>query len=177
MSHCPGARNKNDGHTAATMRAMGVEIERKFLVTGDGWQAGAAGRRLRQGYLSFDPERTVRVRVTGDRAWLNIKGRTEGIRRLEFEYGIPVDDAVQLLALCQGAVIDKTRYEVRWDGRTWEVDEFHGENAGLVVAELELRDEHEDFTRPPWLGLEVSGDPRYYNAALARNPYRAWTGD
>jgi adenylate cyclase len=114
------------------------------------------------------------VRIAEERAWLNIKGRTEGIRRLEFEYEIPVADALQLLALCQGAVIDKTRYEVCCDGRTWEVDEFHGANEGLVVAELELADELESFVRPAWLGEEVSGDPRYYNARLAQRPYREW---
>lgn len=156
------------------MRPMGTEIERKFLVAGDGWKAGAAGRRLRQGYLSFDPDRTVRVRIAGERAWLNIKGRTEGIRRLEFEYEIPVADAVQLLDLSQAAVIDKTRYLVEHGDRTWEVDEFHGENEGLVVAELEVRDERDEFERPSWLGAEVSGDPRYYNARLARHPFREW---
>jgi adenylate cyclase len=153
---------------------MGTEIERKFLVDGDGWKAGAQGRRLRQGYLSFDPDRTVRVRIASDRAWLNVKGRTKGIRRLEFEYEIPVADAVQLLDLSLAAVIDKTRYEVRHGERTWEVDEFHGENEGLVVAELELRDEQDEFERPSWLGAEVSGDPRYYNACLARHPFREW---
>jgi adenylate cyclase len=156
---------------------MPHEIERKFLVRDESWREGAAGRRMRQGYLSLDPERTVRVRISGERAWLNVKGRTEGVRRLEFEYPIPVDDATALLALCGSAVVDKTRYLVRHDVHTWEVDEFHGDNAGLLVAEIELTQEDEPFVRPAWLGAEVSEDARYYNASLAQRPFRSWTGD
>ncbi|NHA15316.1 CYTH domain-containing protein [Thioalkalivibrio sp. XN279] len=155
---------------------MPHEIERKFLVRDDSWRDGAEGRRMRQGYLSLDPERTVRVRISGDRAWLNVKGRTDGVRRLEFEYPIPVDDATALLALCGGAVVDKTRYLVRHGAHTWEVDEFHGDNEGLLVAEIELAHEDEPFVRPPWTGSEVSGEPRYYNASLAQHPFKAWPG-
>ena len=156
---------------------MAHEIERKFLVRDDGWRDGAAGRRIRQGYLSLDPERTVRVRLGPDRAWLSVKGRTHRLRRLEFEYPIPLDDAAALLALCEGAVVDKTRHEVRHGEHTWEVDEFHGANAGLVVAEIELAHEDEPFLRPPWLGNEVSGDARYYNARLAQHPFTGWPQD
>lgn len=159
------------------MSLMAHEIERKFLVQDESWREGAAGRRMRQGYLSLDPDRTVRVRISGDRAWLNVKGRTEGVRRLEFEYPVPVDDAMALLALCGEAVVDKTRYLVHHGAHTWEVDEFHGDNAGLLVAEIELAHEDETFARPPWLGPEVSGDARYYNASLAQRPFRSWTGD
>ena len=156
------------------MPAMAHEIERKFLVQSELWREGAEGRRMRQGYLSLDPERTVRVRISGDQAWLNVKGRTVGIRRLEFEYPIPVDDALALLALCIGAVVDKTRYRVEHGAHTWEVDEFHGDNAGLIVAEIELAQEDEPFLRPPWLGREVSGEAHYYNAALAQRPFKTW---
>jgi CYTH domain-containing protein len=156
------------------MPVMPHEIERKFLVQGESWREGAAGQRMRQGYLSLDPERTVRVRISGDQAWLNIKGRTEGVRRLEFEYSIPVDDALALLALCGGAVVDKTRYRVRCGAHTWEVDEFHGDNAGLLVAEIELAHEDEPFEQPPWAGPEVSGEVRYYNASLAQRPFNTW---
>ena len=159
------------------MTRMAQEIERKFLVRDARWRDGAEGRRMRQGYLSLDPERTVRVRVSGDRAWLNVKGRTEGVRRLEFEYPIPADDAMALLALCGSAVVDKTRYLVRHEGHTWEVDEFHGDNEGLLMAEIELSHEDEPFVRPPWVGAEVSGDARYYNSSLAQRPFRTWPGD
>lgn len=154
---------------------MGKEIERKFLVSGEAWKDGARSRRLRQGYLSLDKHRTIRVRVAGEEAWLNLKGSTSGISRTEFEYPIPLADALAMLReLCLGPVIDKTRHEIRHGEHTWEVDEFHGENAGLVVAEIELSSEDEAFERPPWLGAEVSGDPRYFNASLVRHPFRDW---
>jgi adenylate cyclase len=159
------------------MPVMPHEIERKFLVRDDSWREGAAGRRMRQGYLSLEPARTVRVRISDEQAWLNIKGRTEGVRRLEFEYPIPVDDARALLALCGDAVVDKTRYRVRHGAHTWEVDEFHGANAGLLVAEIELAHEDERFAQPPWLGREVSGEARYYNSSLAQRPFNSWPGD
>lgn len=153
---------------------MPHEIERKFLVRDDSWREGVDGRRIRQGYLSLDPDRTVRVRISDERAWLNIKGRTEGVRRLEFEYRIPVDDARALLPLCGDAVVDKTRYRVRHGAHTWEVDEFHGDNEGLRVAEIELAHEDEPFEQPPWVGREVSGETRYYNASLAQCPFNTW---
>lgn len=137
--------------------------------------AGAPGRRIRQGYLSVDEERAVRVRVLDDLAWLTIKGGARGLARSEFEYPIPVPEANELLdALCHQPLIDKTRYERSHAGHRWEIDVFHGANAGLVVAEIELEREDEPFERPSWLGDEVSDDPRYYNANLIRHPFRDW---
>jgi adenylate cyclase len=168
---------------------MGMEIERKFLVRGDGWRTvgpAPGGVRLTQGYLNRDPARTVRVRVAGEKAFLTIKGLTHGASRLEFEYPISVVDAQDLLALCDGPLIDKTRHTLTLlagqptapSGQVvagvWEVDEFHGDNAGLVVAEIELASEHQPFHRPDWLGEEVTHDARYYNSALAVRPYRSW---
>ncbi len=154
---------------------MGREIERKFLVNGDGWRDGAdAGTVMQQGYLSTVPERTVRVRRAGDRAWLTIKGRSEGAARAEFEYAIPVADARQLLQLCEPTIIAKTRHRVEHAGRTWEVDVFAGENAPLVLAEVELEDEDAAVARPGWVGPEVTDDHRYQNASLSREPYARW---
>lgn len=156
---------------------MGTEIERKFLLKDDAWRKGASGQAYRQGYLSTDKERTVRVRVVGTQAMLTIKGMTHGIRRVEFEYPIPLTDADGLLELCHRPLIEKTRYRVEHDGLVWEIDEFHGENAGLVVAEVELERESQAVTLPPWIGEEVSDDPRYFNSNLARHPYREWAAD
>ena len=154
---------------------MALEIERKFLVAGEGWrQPPARQQRFSQGYLSRDPARTVRVRVAGAQAFLTIKGRTVGATRAEFEYAIPMGEAQQLLLLCEGPLIDKVRHLCEFRGKTWEVDEFFGDNAGLVVAEIELGAEDEAFERPAWLGAEVTGDARYYNANLAVTPYRTW---
>jgi len=154
---------------------MSTEIERKFLVAGTRWKDGAVGRRLRQGYLSVEEQRTVRVRAVDDQAWLTIKGLAKGYTRVEYEYPIPAADARALLeTLCHQPIIDKTRYEIRHAGHLWEVDEFHGANAGLVVAEIELGSEQDTFERPPWLGDEVSDDPRYFNANLIRHPFRDW---
>lgn len=154
---------------------MAREVERKFLVAGTAWKTGATGVPFRQGYLSTVKERTVRVRTEGDRAVLTIKGLTVGISRSEFEYPIPVADAVRMLDdLCERPLIEKTRYRVPAGRHTWEIDEFHGDNAGLVIAEIELAAEDEAFERPPWLGAEVSHDPRYFNASLIRHPYRTW---
>jgi adenylate cyclase len=153
---------------------MATEIERKFLVRGAGWRVGE-GTRFRQGYLSSDPERTVRVRRAGHEAWLTIKGKTSGIARAEYEYAIPPEDAEELLdRLCQRPLIDKTRYRVPHGAHTWEVDEFHDENEGLVLAEVELTDAAEEVALPDWVGEEVSHDPRYFNANLARHPFRRW---
>ncbi|MGD2136744.1 MAG: CYTH domain-containing protein [Gammaproteobacteria bacterium] len=153
---------------------MAREIERKFLVTTREWQSGDA-QEYRQGYLNLDKERTVRVRIAGEAAYLTIKGITQGATRREFEYAIPLADARELLTnLCHKPLIEKRRHKVRHGGLTWEVDEFFGDNAGLVVAEVELEDEDQPFERPPWLGEEVTDDPRYYNASLVDNPYRNW---
>lgn len=156
---------------------MGVEIERKFRVRA-GWRPDGAGEEIAQGYLSSVPERTVRVRLRGGRGYLTVKGKNGGAdaaRRAEFEYEIPAADARALLALAEPGVIEKERCLVPVaDGHTWEVDVFHGENEGLVVAEIELGAEDETFARPDWLADEVTGDARYYNSSLARTPYRLW---
>lgn len=154
---------------------MGVEIERKFLVNGEGWrQPPERQQRLSQGYLSRDPARTVRVRIAGQQAFLTIKGATVGATRAEFEYEIPLADATQLLALCDGPVVDKIRHLASVGGMGWEVDEFLGANAGLVLAEIELQSEAQTFERPTWLGDEVTGDGRYVNANLAAHPFSRW---
>ena len=153
---------------------MAREIERKFLVTGNAWRSGEHSE-YRQGYLTTDKERTVRVRIAGDRAYLTIKGVTRIATRSEYEYEIPVDDAAELLdQLCLRPLIEKRRYIVEHDGMTWEVDEFFGDNEGLVVAEIELEEERQSFSKPDWVGDEVTSDPRYYNANLVSKPYRSW---
>lgn len=154
---------------------MGVEIERKFLVRGEAWRQGT-GERMVQGYLSRDKARTVRVRVAGEAAFLTIKGVSVGATRAEFEYPIPVADALALLALCDGPLIDKVRYRVPSGEVVWEVDVFSGDNAGLVVAEVELPHEDAAFDRPEWLGEEVTHDARYFNSNLAATPYSRWCG-
>ena len=154
---------------------MGLEIERKFLVTGDAWRSAmTSSRRLRQGYLAIDGQTNVRVRTDGKQSWLTIKGKGEGISRPEFEYEISPVDAESLLEMCHGRVVEKTRHHVPDGDHLWEIDEFDGRNRGLVVAELELRDAAESFGRPPWLGPEVSEDPRYLNANLALHPFAEW---
>ncbi len=154
---------------------MGIEIERKFLVSGEGWrQPASAQTRFSQGYLSRDPARTVRVRIAGARAFLTIKGATRGATRAEFEYEVPLADAQALLAMCDGPVVEKIRHLCVFEGMTWEIDEFLGANAGLVVAEIELVDEGQVFARPDWVGAEVTGDGRYVNANLAVKPFTSW---
>jgi len=153
---------------------MAAEIERKFLVADDSWRDGSMGVRIAQGYLSQDPDRTVRVRLAGENAWITIKGRSQGITRAEFEYAIPPEEARELLVLCLPSVIDKTRHEIRNGGHVWEVDVFHGENDGLIVAEVELSNENEKPEMPAWLGAEVSDDVRYFNSHLARLPFTHW---
>lgn len=153
---------------------MPSEIERKFLLSDDSWRDGSPGVRISQGYLSQDPERTVRVRIGGEKAWLTIKGRTQGITRTEFEYPIPVAEARELLGLCLSSVIDKTRYKVPYAGHVWEIDVFDGDNEGLVIAEVELADESVSPELPPWIGMEVSDDARYFNSCLAARPYAIW---
>lgn len=155
---------------------MALEIERKFLVRDARWRDGAdAGEQLVQGYLASQGGLTVRVRIRGQRAWLTLKGASRGISRSEFEYPIPRADAEAMLAeFAHDPVIDKVRHRVRCGAHLWEVDVFAGENAGLVLAEVELSRPDEHFDRPSWLGPEVSADPRYYNVNLARHPYRRW---
>jgi adenylate cyclase len=152
---------------------MATEIERKFLVNGTQWR-NATGTRIQQGYLNRDKARTVRVRVRADQAFLTVKGLNQGASRAEFEYEIPLADAKELLKLSDGPIIEKTRYVVVHEGSQWEVDEFEGDNSGLVVAEIELQSQDEPFNRPPWLGREVTDDNRYYNSSLASHPYRDW---
>ena len=152
---------------------MATEIERKFLVK-EGWNPPGGGTVYRQGYLSTDPRRNVRVRISDTDAFFTIKGKTEGLSRPEFEYAIPAGDAEQLLKLCLPHIIEKTRYRIPADGLVWEVDVFHGVNAGLVLAEVELEAEDQPFEKPAWVGREVSGDKRYYNAWLSAHPYGTW---
>jgi len=163
---------------------MGKEIERKFLVIGKRWKEGATAVRYRQGYLAVGPPVAVRIRIAGAEAFLTIKKSTLticeattncDITRDEFEYPIPIEDAEAMLnGLCEGDPIEKVRYRVTYGGMLWEIDVFEGANEGLVVAEIELSHPDQDFERPPWLGEEVSGDPRYLNTGLSRNPYSQW---
>jgi CYTH domain-containing protein len=156
---------------------MGKEIERKFLVEGDAWRSLGQATRYRQGYLSTVKERTVRVRTIARQGYLTVKGVSRGIARAEFEYEIPFEDAETMLdTLCERPLIEKDRHRIPYGGHIWEVDEFFGENAGLIMAEVELEDEEEPLERPPWIGREVSDDPRYFNANLIANPYRDWGG-
>lgn len=154
---------------------MGTEIERRFLVSGDGWRGGRPGRRLVQGYLATGPGCTVRVRLAGRQAWLTVKGPTRAGARAEFEYAVPPADARAILERCGvRARVEKVRHRVEHEGRTWEVDEFLGENAPLVMAEVELSRAGERVSLPPWVGREVTEDPRYANAALAQRPFGSW---
>ncbi len=155
---------------------MAAEIERKFLVTDERWREQVERSEvMRQGYFGGTEKASLRVRLSGDRAWLNIKSATLGISRMEYEYAIPAEDAREMLdQLCRTPLIEKTRHYVRHGDHLWEIDEFYGDNAGLVVAELELESVDEHYEQPPWLGEEVSDDPRYYNVNLARHPYRRW---
>ena len=164
---------------------MGIEIERKFLVAGDAWRAAA--RKvvpMAQGYINDmgamdrgEQKASVRVRIQGKTAFLNLKSRELGHTRQEFDYPIPVDDARALLALCVGGVIEKRRHYVEHAGHLWEIDEFLGDNAGLVVAEIELDRADEAFVKPAWIGKQVTDAARYYNLALASRPYSAWSDD
>lgn len=154
---------------------MGLEIERKFLVRSDRWRAHAdGGTPLIQGYLCADRQRSVRLRVAADRAWLTVKGPTTGTSRAEFEFAIPRPDAVAMLDLCRPQPVEKTRYRVDHAGHTWEIDVFGGANAPLVMAEVELTREGEPVALPDWVGDEVTGDDRYRNASLARRPFSSW---
>lgn len=155
---------------------MAIEIERKFLVRGEAWRDQIhSQQRFRQAYLSSNDISSVRVRIADERrAWISIKTSYHGISRDEFEYPIPVADACQLLQLRESEIIEKHRYHVDFEGLTWEIDEFAGSNAGLVIAEVELEDEVQAVTLPDWIGQEVTGDRRYQNSQLAQHPYKAW---
>jgi adenylate cyclase len=154
---------------------MPREIERKFLLKSDAWRSQVRrSQPMSQGYLASGGNLSVRVRIAGDEAWLNIKAGGFVASRQEYEYPLPLDEARELFALAEGPVIEKTRHFVELGGHTWEIDEFHGDNSGLVVAELELDSEDAEFPRPPWLGVEVTDQRRYYNVCLVTHPYRAW---
>lgn len=153
---------------------MATEIERKFLVLGDNWRRLAEGVPYRQAYLNQQGP-TVRVRTVRDQGYLTIKGPTVNNARLEYEYAIPIADAREMLdRLAVSPVVEKLRYTIEYQGFSWEVDEFSGENSGLIMAEIELEHPEQSFPRPPWIGQEVSGDPRFYNASLARHPFSRW---
>ena len=157
---------------------MGMEIERKFLVVGDGWRKEAVGSTYRQGYIRTQGQATVRVRIAGQTGYLTLKGPTQGLSRLEFEYEIPVTDADQLLQeLCDRPLIEKVRYRILYGGLPWEVDEFNGDNEGLVLAEVELDTPDQPIDYPPWIGQEVSHDARYFNANLAQHPFSEWRSE
>ena len=154
---------------------MAKEIERKFLVVGDAWRALAQGVHYRQGYLNSIKERTVRIRTVGEKAVITVKGPTVGVTRMEFEYQIPYDDCVAMLDnLAEKPIIEKKRYKVPMGDFIWEIDEFFGVNEGLIVAEIELKSEDQEFKKPEWIGKEVSGDPRYFNSNLVAHPYSTW---
>ncbi len=156
---------------------MGVEIERKFLVANDSWRVEAKGTPYAQGYLSRGKGSNVRVRIAGEIGFLTIKGPVVGISRPEFEYRIPLEEARQLLLLCEGPIIEKTRFKVFSEDHLWEIDEFHGDNDGLIVAEVELSDPEEPVIFPSWLGKEVTGEERYYNSRLTIHPYKDWQAE
>lgn len=153
------------------------EIERKFLVKNNSFKNLAiVQKNIAQGYLNTNPERTVRVRISNEKAFLTIKGKgsESGMTRFEWEKEIPLEEGKSLLILCEKGVIEKTRFEIPSGNHLYEVDEFYGENDGLIVAEIELSDENEEFEKPDWLGIEVTNDERYYNAYLSKNPYSEW---
>lgn len=155
---------------------MGVEIERKFLVYREKWNqlVKPYGMVIRQGYMHREPSKTIRVRIKDKESYITIKGKLEGISRSEYEYQIPLNDGNEMLASFCDTVIDKVRYCITYAGKLWEVDVFAGDNEGLIVAEIELDDEHEQFDVPDWIGVEVTEDKRYYNSNLSVSPYNSW---
>jgi adenylate cyclase len=153
---------------------MGVEIERKFLLAGDGWRALGEPVLLRQGYLCNEPARVVRVRIEGDAACITIKGKSSGATRGEWEYPIPLGDANELLALCEQPLVEKYRRKIEFGGNVWEIDQFLGANQGLVLAEIELSSEDQAFDKPDWIGEDVTHDKRYYNSNLVKHPFSSW---
>jgi len=156
---------------------MAFEIERKFLVRSEAWRNFATAQAsIRQAYLASGERSTTRVRISNEtEATVTIKSKRAELRRLEIEYPISVLDAEALMSLRHSGLVEKTRFTVPWQGHNWEVDVFAGENAGLVIAEIELRHENEAFDRPPWLGVEITGQPQYYNGSLSRNPFNRWS--
>ncbi len=158
------------------MNVVALEIERKFLVVQDVFRSYPRSL-LQQGYLNRDTFRTVRVRVSDELAWLTVKGETVGASRLEFEYSIPVGEGRQLMKLCLETPIEKHRFVIPWGNHVWQVDEFLGENRGLILAEIELRSEDECFEKPQWIGREVTSEPRYYNSSLSVHPFQDWLLD
>ena len=154
---------------------MALEIERKFLLKNDNWKALVKEEFLiKQGYLNSAKERTVRIRTYGDKGIITIKGKTKNLTRKEFEYAIPLTEALQMLEIAEKPIIEKTRFIVINNGNTWEIDVFEGMNNGLLVAEIELESENEKFEIPEWIGQEVSTDPKYYNACLIKHPFTEW---
>ena len=153
---------------------MGKEIERKFLVRDIDFLKNAQGSLYRQGYLSHQIDGNIRVRRAGDHGYITIKSRMEGCSRHEFEYEIPAEEADELMQLFCSQIVEKTRYLVPFEGKTWEVDIFAGDNEGLIIAEIELESEDETFTFPDWVGAEVTQDGRYFNSQLAQNPFKKW---
>lgn len=155
---------------------MGLETERKFLVDHEKWKRvkKPKGMHYRQGYLINDDSRTVRVRITDKLGYITFKGPTKGITRKEFEYKIPLEDGVELLEIFSAPGTEKIRYRIKYEGKLWEVDEFLGDNNGLIIAEIELKDEHEEFKKPDWVTDDVSDEKKYYNSNLSLNPYKQW---
>lgn len=154
---------------------MAKEIERKYRLKNNNWKSQVkTSHTIKQGYLNLEPTRTVRVRIIDNKALLTIKGKNIKTTRLEFEYQIPIDDALQLLQLCEKPLLEKTRHEVHLDNLIWEIDEFEGDNQGLTIAEVELQNENQKINLPPWIDQEVSHDPRYYNSNLIKKPYKNW---
>ena len=154
---------------------MALEIERKFLVIDDSWKPQVVRSHvLKQGYLASSPGPTVRIRTSDESAFLTIKGKTIGFSRVEFEYEVPMEEALDLLKLSANTPIEKTRYIIKADGHVWEIDVFEGANQGLVLAEVELQSEDEQIVLPSWVGIEVSDDPRYFNSYLSQNPFNEW---
>lgn len=154
---------------------MGQEIERKYLVKNNDWRKGAKEVSYRQGYLSTANERTVRVRIIDDKGFLTVKGKTVGVTRAEYEYEIPASDANEMLSeLCEKPIIEKKRSKIEFKGLSWEVDEFFGDNYGLIIAEVELTSEDQQIFLPSWIGDEVSNDSKYYNSSLTKSPFKNW---
>ncbi|MEN8786648.1 MAG: CYTH domain-containing protein [Flavobacteriales bacterium] len=154
---------------------MGLEIEKKFLIKNDNWkQFVSEEKEITQGYLNANPNRTVRVRIAGKRGFLTIKSKSKGSVRSEFEYEIPIEDATELIELCEKPILSKTRFIVKFENHKWEIDVFEKENKGLVVAEIELSKEDEFFLTPDWIGKEVTEETKYYNSQLIENPYSEW---
>lgn len=165
--------NENPDYHVSNM----IEIERKFLVNDFSYRDKATScLEIAQGFLNTDPERTIRIRKSGDRAWITVKGKSEnhGTTRQEWEYEIPIEDATAMLMLCEGGLLHKIRYRIPAGRHTFEVDEFMGDNYGLILAEVELSQVNEDFEKPSWLGNEVTGNPAYYNSQLSLKPFKTW---